>query len=134
MKLRILMIIAVIFILISCDPAQELEFQNTSPDVAGIKFYFKPGKIRQYDKFYDFMSEDSLVIYLKPGEKKIYNFGIGTWEVYHSLDTLGSHIKEIKLETKASTVIIKGENQIKTFLSKNLIDDRYKARIVIEIK
>ena len=115
----------------SCDPGQTLEIENKMSTESNITFYFKG---TEYYDFRDFLQEEPLSISLEPEEKKIYDFGIGTWEYDHSIDSLSSRVNKVKIETKKSTEIFEGESQILSFFTDRIVDDRYRARILIEIE
>ena len=118
--------------LTACDPAQTLEFENKRKDKITVKMYFK-GNNQSY-KLKELITGDSLRLELKPNEKKVYNFGIGSWKIYHALDSLIDKVEKVEIITPEYTQIYKGKNQIEKLFTKALKDDRYKARIIIQIK
>ena len=71
---------------------------------------------------------------LVSGEVKAFHFGIGTWEVHSSLDSLTSRIDRIEVESKKSTEVYDNDDQVESFLRDRLIDDRYRARIIIDLE
>ena len=131
MKLQAFILLELFFTLVSCDPAQTIEFENKSVTESKVKFYFKGD---DYYKFDGFLTKDSLIISLKSSEKKMFDFGIGTWEIHNSLDSLVHRVERVEIETVQSTTTFKGREQIESFFKDRLIDDRYRARIIIEIE
>ncbi len=131
MNIKTFILIGFVFTLVSCDRMQTIEFENKCVSESTVKFYFKGS---YYYKFDGFLTKDSLILNLKPNEKKIFDFGIGTWEIHNSLDSLVSRIEKIEIETNQSTAIFNGKLQVESFFKDRLIDDIYKARIIIEIK
>ena len=122
---------AIGFSLVSCDPLQTIEIENKSHDLSTIKFFFTGD---EYDKFDNFLTNDSLVLRLVSGETKIFDFGIGTWEIHNSLDSLVARIDKIEIDTEKSIELFESDAQVKSFFWDRLIDDRYRARIIIEIE
>ena len=108
-----------------------IELENNSDDTSIIKFYFTGGS---YYKIDGFQTSDSLILTLKPHEIKTYNCGIGTWEINNSLDSLVAHVKKIEIETSKSTTYFNGNTQIHSFFKDRIVDDRYKARIRVNIE
>ncbi|MDA9774043.1 hypothetical protein N9B82_03720 [Saprospiraceae bacterium] len=131
MKKKIVLWIILGVVFISCDPTQTIEFQNKCESSSIIKLYFN-GK--DYYKFDKFLTKDSLILQLEPTEKEIFNFGLGTWNVHNSLDSLVSRVDKIRIETEKSTELFESKSQVDAFFRDRLIDDRYMARIIIEIK
>jgi len=130
-RYNVLIIFMVIgFSLTSCDPAQTVEIENKSHDVSTIKFFFTGDG---YYQFNNFLTKDSLVLRLDSGQTKDFHFGIGTWEINNSLDSLVSRVERIEIHTKKSTELLESKTQVKSFFLDRLIDDRYKARILIKI-
>lgn len=115
----------------SCDPAQTIEIENKSQSSSTIKFYFKRNDFNQFNSF---IKDDSLILTLAPNKKKKYNFGIGTWEMNNSLDSLVSRVDRIEIISEKSTIYFTGKSQIKTFFRDRILDDRFKARIIIEVE
>ena len=131
MKTKLILLIAIGFCFASCDPAQKIEIENKTSSYATIKFFFLDN---DYHKFSSFLRKDSLVLKLATNEKKIFNFGIGTWEMNNSLDSLVSKISKIEVVTEKSTELFSSKAQIKSFFSDRIVNDRYKARIKIQIE
>ena len=117
--------------LLSCDPAQRIEIENKSNKTSIIKFFFNG---EEYYKFDNFMTKDSLILSLDSAEKRVFFFGIGTWEIHNSLDSLVHRVEKIEISTEKSTEIFETDIQVKSFFWDRLIDDRYRARIIIEIE
>lgn len=131
MKVKLITWIVLGIALISCDPAQTIEIENKSSDPSIIKFFFTGD---DYYKFENFLTKDSLILRLDSGETKIFDFGIGTWEIHNSLDSLVARIDKIEIDTKKSTELFESHTQVKSFFWDRLIDDRYRARLIIEIE
>lgn len=132
MKMKNNLIIALILgtAFVSCDPAQTIELENKLDTDSTVKFYFTGG---EHYKFDGFLTKDSLILKLAPSEKRVFDFGIGTWEIHNSLDSLTTHINKIVIETEKSTETFVDDHQVKLFFQDRLTDDRYKAKIIIEI-
>jgi hypothetical protein len=122
--------------LASCDPMQTIEIQNKLLSESTIKFYFSKAdfyEFDEFDEFDEFLTKDSLILTLAPHENKAYHFGIGTWEINNSIDSLISRVDKVEIVTENSTERFTGKNQISTFFITRL-DDSNKAGIIIEIK
>ncbi len=119
------------FSLVSCDPAQTIEIENSSKDFSTIKFFFTGN---EYYKFDNFITKDSLIINLDSAETRVFDFGIGTWEIHNSLDTLVNRVERIEVVTKKSTELFESKDQVKSFFWDRLIDDKYRAKIIIKIE
>jgi len=131
MKVKLIIWIALVFSLSSCDPAQTLEIENKTSDSSTIKFFFTG---EDYYKFDNFLTKDSLILGLDSGATKIFDFGIGTWEIHNSLDSLITRVDKVEIETKKSTELFESDTQVKSFFWDRLIDDKYRARIIIDIE
>ncbi|WP_231372751.1 hypothetical protein [Aureivirga sp. CE67] len=131
MKLKLIIIMMIGFSLVSCDPAQTIEIENNSNDLSTIKFFFTG---TEYYKFDNFVTKDSLIINLDSAEARVFDFGIGTWEIHNSLDSLVNRVERIEIVTKKSTELFESKDQVKSFFWDRLIDDRYRARIIIKIE
>lgn len=130
MKLNFITFTIISFLLVSCDPAQTIELNSQLESNSLVKFYFNGHK---HFKFDEFVTEDSLILELGPNKNKVFDFGIGTWEIHHSLDTLTSCIDKIEITSEKSTQLFVTTSQVRSFFEDRLIDDRYKARIIIDI-
>ncbi|MCH8903463.1 MAG: hypothetical protein IIA45_06080 [Bacteroidetes bacterium] len=131
MRINILITLISIILLSSCDPLQTIELENKSQSTATIKFYFNGSDDYQFEGF---VTNDSLILNLQPNEKKRFDFGIGTWQIRNSLDSLISKVEKVEILTDKSTETFIGERKIESFFKDHLIDDRYKARIIINIE
>ena len=132
MKLKtIAYLLFFIELLYSCDPSQTIEFENKTNSIATLTFYFS-GETNY--RFQNFETEDSLKISLEPQQSILYNFGIGTWEINNNLDSLVVLIDSIAIKTENSIQFFSSESQVKSFFRDRLINDRYKAKIIIELK
>lgn len=132
LKLRRLFCLLLLFVLIACDPGQSLRIENTTDTPASVTFVFKPG--HDHYMFEEFADSDTLRIELDPTPEnsfREYHFGIGTWDIQGSLDSLVAMIELIEIETKKSKEIFRGRQQIRTFLEKNISGSR---KEVIDIK
>ena len=129
MKLIILMILGVT--IASCDPARTIEIENKTNNSSTIKFFFNGD---DYNRFDDFLKKDSLILALSSGEIVNFHFGIGTWEIHNSLDSLIARVDKIEIITEKSTELFENDTQVESFFWDRLIDDRYKARIIIDIE
>lgn len=118
-------------LLASCDPAQTIEIKNNSFSSATVSFFFKGDS---YYKLEGFLAKDSLILRLDSGEKKTYDFGLGTWEIENALDSLVDKVDRVVIATVKSTEVFESDAQIESFFWDRLIDDRYRARIIIEIE
>ncbi len=126
-----LLLISIVFGLSSCDPAQTLEIENKSGAESNITFYFVG---TPYHKFEGFWQEEPLNIKMAPIDTVVYVFGIGTWDINNSLDSLVARVEKVTIETSRSTEIFSGEKQVRTFFEDRIVDDRYRARIAIIIE
>lgn len=131
MKLNYLILIGLFFTLVSCDPMKIIAFENNLSSESTVKFYFQGSGSSKFDNF---ITKDSLIINLQPNEKKMYDFGMGSWEINNSIDSLVSRVKMIKIETAKSKIIFKEKKEVESFFKERLIDDRNKASIIIKIE
>ena len=116
----------------SCDPGQVLIIENKTVDKANIRFVFNKGS--EYYGFGEPLDSDTLTVELDStasNSVKLYHFGIGTWEIQSSLDSLASAVKYIELETWKSKQTYAGAAQIRNFFESR-VAGRHKE--VIEIR
>jgi hypothetical protein len=109
---------------------QTIEIENKLLSESTIKFYFSGADFYEFDEF---LTKDSLILNLASHENKAYHFGIGTWEINNSIDSLISRVDKVEIVTENSTERFAGKYQISTFFRTRL-DDSNKAGIIIEIK
>ena len=83
-------------------------------------------------KFNENQESDTLKIELGTTENnsKIYEFGLGTWKIQSSLDSLISVVKSIDIETTKSKEFFQGEQQIRAFFESRISGSR---KEIIEI-
>jgi hypothetical protein len=125
-----------LFILIftSCDPAQTIQFANQTDDTAVVMVIFKKG-----DHIYKFVApteSDTLIINLEPKNQhsaRTFQFGLGTWKIQSSIDSLIAAMELIEIRTSKSTERYQGEKQIRTFIEDRIAGSR-KELIEIELK
>lgn len=60
-----------------------------------------------------------------------FHFGLGTWKIERSLDSLIAAIEGITLETSKSTEVYQGEQQIRAFIEDRISGSRNE---IIDIK
>jgi hypothetical protein len=121
-----------LFTLVSCDPAQTIQIVNESHDAATVTVVFKKG-LHDY-KFVEPTASDTLIIALEPtGQNAVWNFqfGLGTWKIQSSIDSLIGAMDRIEIVSSKSTEIYQGEQQIRTFLEDRITGNR---KELIEIK
>ena len=117
---------------VSCDPAQTLLISNETDADATVMVVFKKGDY-QY-KFVEPLASDTLVIVLEPkgqDSQKRFHFGLGTWKIQSSLDSLIAAMDLIEIKTSESKETFQGEKQIRTFIKKRIKGSR---KELIEIK
>ncbi|NOQ71916.1 MAG: hypothetical protein GQ574_07940 [Crocinitomix sp.] len=119
MKVNLIVLLVLGIALVSCDPAQTIEIENKADSKSSIKFFFNGD---EYHKFEGFLTKDSLILDLDSSEKKIFHFGIGTWEMNNSLDSLIARVKKVEIETAKSTETFDTEARVKSFFWDRLID------------
>jgi len=115
----------------SCDPMQTIEIQNKSETKSIITFHFKG---TEYHEFEGFWQEEPLTLNLAPKDTVIYDFGLGTWEMNNSLDSLVVRVDKVKIESEKSTEIFEGNSQIQSFFEDRFSDDDLKSNILIIIE
>jgi len=131
MKFQLFLGLLLVLFLVSCDPMQTIEIENKSDHTSVVKFFFTG---EGYYKFDEFLTKDSLIVNLDSGEVKAFYFGIGTWEVHNSLDSLASRIDRIEVESGKSAEVFDNDYQVESFFRDRLVDDRYRARIIVELE
>ena len=128
--------IALFFLLLtffSCDPSQSLRITNETDSDAQVMFVFKKGE-RSY-KFAESLTADTLLVELEPkGQNAIreFHFGLGTWKIQSSLDSLISALEKIQLKSSTSTQTYTGAEQIRAFI-KSRISGQQKEVIDIRL-
>ncbi len=122
----------VLLTFISCDPAQTLKISNETDADATVMVVFKKGE-HAY-KFVEPTASDTLIIELEPkgqNSEEIFQFGLGTWKIQSSLDSLIAAVESIELSTSKSKETYQGEQQIRAFIEDRISGSR---KEVIEIK
>ncbi|MFT4762618.1 MAG: hypothetical protein ACI9XO_004856, partial [Paraglaciecola sp.] len=85
---------------VSCDPAQTILVTNETNADATVMVVFKKGDYRY--KFIEPTASDTLIIDLEPkgqDSQKIFQFGLGTWKIQSSLDSLIAAVDLIEIKT-----------------------------------
>ncbi|MFT5166992.1 MAG: hypothetical protein ACI8P3_002229 [Saprospiraceae bacterium] len=119
---------------ISCDPAQTIQFANQTDDAATVMIVFKKGD--HVYKFVEPTESDTLIIDLEPkGQNAVrtFHFGLGTWKIQNSVDSLIAAVELIEIKTAKSKETYQGEQQIRTFI-KDRIAGSFKELIEIKLK
>ena len=117
---------------ISCDPAQTVLITNETDADATVMIVFKKGD-HNY-KFVEPTMSDTLIIDLEPkgqDSQKTFQFGLGTWKIQSSLDSLIAAVDLIEIKTSKSKETFQGEKQIRTFIEERISGSR---KELIEIK
>ena len=117
---------------VSCDPAQTLLISNETDADATVMVVFKKGD--HYYKFVEPSASDTLIIDLEPkgqDSQETFRFGLGTWKIQSSLDSLVAAIDLIEIKTSKSKNTYQGEKQIKAFIKERIRGSR---KELIEIK
>lgn len=132
-KMGLFLFVAMVFAFASCDPGQSLRIENKTAEKASIKFVFK--KDSQRYRFGEAEHSDTLLVELdstKSNSMKEYHFGIGTWEIQSSFDSLVAMVESVEINTRTSKQIFAGEQQIRDFF-KSRITGRHKETIEIKL-
>lgn len=119
---------------VSCDPAQTMLISNETNADATVMVVFKKGE--HYYKFPEPTASDTLIIELEgegPDAQKVFQFGLGTWEIQSSLDSLIAAMDLIEIKTSKSKQTFQGEQQIRTFI-KESVSRKQKELIEIKLK
>ncbi|MGK0309048.1 MAG: hypothetical protein ACI8RP_002016 [Urechidicola sp.] len=117
----------------SCDPAQTLLISNETDADATVIVVFNKGA--HYYKFVEPSASDTLVINLEPqgqNSQKVFQFGIGTWNIQSSIDSLIAAVDLIEIKTSKSKEIFQGEKQIRAFIEER-VSGRQKELIEIKV-
>ncbi len=117
---------------ISCDPAQTVLITNETETNASVMVVFKKGD--HHYKFVEPTASDTLIIDLEPkgqNSEKIFQFGLGTWKIQSSLDSLIAAVELIEIKTSKSKETYQGEQQIRAFIEDRITGSR---KELIEIK
>lgn len=121
-----------VFTLLACDPAQTIRIENHSAGDAEITFSFNPDN--RYAGFGNSDPNEALKVVLdSTAENSVreYYFGMGTWKIQSSLDSLIAAVNSIEISTPGSTQTFTGEQQIRRFFESRISD---KHKEVIEIR
>jgi hypothetical protein len=119
---------------ISCDPAQTVLITNETNADAIVMVVFKKGDYSY--KFVEPTASDTLIVDLEAqgaNSQRIFQFGLGTWKIQSSLDSLIAAVDLIEIKTSKSTEVFQGEKQIKAFIEER-ISGRQKQLIEIKVK
>ena len=117
---------------VSCDPAQTMLITNETDADATVMVVFKKGD--HHYKFVEPTASDTLIIDLEPkgqDSQKIFQFGLGTWKIQSSLDSLIAAMDLIEIKTSKSKETFQGEKQIRAFIEERITGSR---KELIEIK
>jgi hypothetical protein len=121
-----------LLIFVSCDPAQTIQIVNQTDADATVMLVFKKGE-HAY-KFVEPTQSDTLIIDLEPKDQNAvwnFQFGLGTWKIQSSLDSLIAAVESIEIKTSESTERYQGEQQIRAFIEDRIGGSR---KELIEIK
>ena len=113
---KIFLLLAVAYILMSCDPPHDIFFKNRTEHPAKVIL-----KIKNEPETYDLaalVTGDSLVLNVSPETEQHISFGIGTWSD-EEIQLVSSDIKSIVIKTNDKTVIYDNQAQIKNLLTEN---------------
>lgn len=118
-------------VLVSCDPAHDIEFTNNTNSAAKIKFKLNP-KFKNY-RLSESITGDSIVFNLKPKDTANLYFGIGVWDD-EEIDQLCNSIISLEIENNDLKTIYKSKRTIKNILENNQKGFWWKTRITIGVE
>ncbi len=131
---RSLGLFLLLLVFVSCDPAQTLLISNETDADARVMVVFNKGEHRY--KFVEPNASDTLIIDLEPkgqNSEEAFQFGIGTWKIQSSLDSLIAAVDLIEIKTSTSTETYQGEKQLRAFIKKRIAGSQ-KQLIDIKLK
>ncbi|MCR9290956.1 MAG: hypothetical protein NXI23_26605 [Bacteroidetes bacterium] len=111
--------------LFSCDPVQTIQVRNETDADATVTVVFNKGEYEY--KFNELIESDTLIIELEPKDQnsvETFQFGLGTWEIQSSIDSLIAAVNLIEIKISKSTVRYRGEQQIRTFIEDRITGSR----------
>ncbi|MBK8555997.1 MAG: hypothetical protein IPL65_09650 [Lewinellaceae bacterium] len=123
-----------ILLLYACDPAQNLLVVNKSNADASITFILNPNSQRY--RFPEIQNTDTLTIQLdtsRANSEWRTNFGIGTWKIQSSFDSLVNLVTRIEIRTPHTQKAYNTPAEIHTFFENRITGSR-KETIEIELK
>jgi len=121
-----------LLIFVSCDPAQTIQIVNETDAAATVMVVFKKGD-HDY-KFVESTESDTLIIDLEPKNQNAvwtFQFGLGTWKIQSSLDSLIAAVELIEISTSKSKETYQGDQQIRKFFEDRISGSR---KEIIDIK
>jgi hypothetical protein len=119
----------------SCDPGLAIEMANESESMTAIIWEFDEISEHNNYTFHELFDGygDIRIDTLLPQSSTFVEFGLGTWDMDNNLDSLTKCLSKITIKSGNSSLIYKGEAQIKDYL-KNTIIDQPKSVIRIRIR
>jgi len=129
-KLRIQGLLIFISILFAaCDPAQSIYLENRTSAPATVLFTFNAGS--ESYRFPEANESNTFLVSLDTtgASQEIY-FGLGTWKIQSSLDSLVAAVASIEIKSERSSESFVGAQQVRTFFTERIPKKR-KSRIEI---
>lgn len=112
----------------SCDPAQTIYIENQTSVPASVLFTFNPGA--QEYRFHEADSSDTFLVRLDTlGASQEFYFGMGTWDITYSMDSLVAAVASIEIKSARSSESFVGPQQVRAFFT----DRMSKRKDCIEI-
>jgi len=135
---KLLSILLLSILAISCDPGQELTLINKSDADVTVRFIEDGNSIHSIkNNFYfdyDISVSDTTLITLGQanGNDTTIYFGLGTWEMDNRLDSFLVNLKEVALLREKNTVVINNKKKMDELFRKNM-SGKYQQSIIIRI-
>jgi hypothetical protein len=126
----LLILISILFS--ACDPAQSIYLENQTSAPASVLFTFNAGA--ESYRFPEAEQSDTFLVRLdSTGASQEIYFGLGTWKIQASVDSLVAAVASIEITSERSSESFVGEQQVRAFLT-DRIGKKRKERIEIIIK
>lgn len=130
MKIKKVLLIPLGFMLISCDPAQVIFFENQTPKVAVVKVAIN--KNAHLD-LREQATNDTIALEVQPGQSNSIDFGIGDWPD-EEIAKVASGIKSIGIETDGRKISYSSRQKIIELFKQHREGFWAKSEIIIPIE
>lgn len=131
-RISLLATLLVLSILLSsCDPAQTIYIENQTSAPASVLFTFNPGA--QEYRFPEADSSDTFLVSLDTlGASQEFYFGMGTWDITYSMDSLVAAVASIKIESTRSSESFVGPQQVRAFFMDRMSKRKDRIEVILD--
>lgn len=115
----------------SCDPAQTIYIENQTSAPASILFTFNPGA--QEYRFPEADASDTFLVRLDTlGASQEFYFGMGTWDITYSMDSLVAAVASIEIKSIRSSESFVGPQQVRTFFIDRMSKRKDRIELILD--